>query len=208
MFAKLSSIHRKEAEMPNWCETTYKCVGEEEEIKSLHEILETIRHRKDPKTPNGFGHLWLGELVTELGFNWEKLSCRGEIINFELYDGVLSIWQDTAWCEQEGVRYAIQKKFPSIKVYYLEEEPGCEVYQTNDLDGTYFPYNYYLDCYDDPQYFETIEQAAKYVEDLVGHEVEANTKSITKALDDYAEIRQENDEDVFYCFHEFQRIEN
>ena len=29
-----------------------------------------------------------------------------------------------------------------------------------------------------------------------------------KALDDYAEIRQENDEDVFYCFHEFQRIDD
>ena len=73
--------------MPNWCSTTYKCVGDEEEIKSLHEILETIRHRKEPKTPNGFGHLWLGELVTELGFNWEELKCRGEIIDFELYDG-------------------------------------------------------------------------------------------------------------------------
>lgn len=194
--------------MPNWCETTYKCVGDEEEIKSLHEILQKIDQRKEPKIPNGFGHLWLGELVTELGFNWEELRCRGEITGFELCEGVLSIWQETAWCEQEGVRQAIEKKYPSVKVYYLEEEPGCEIYCTNDLEGTYFPDNYYLDTYDDPQYFETIEQAAKYVGGLVGHEVKENVGSIKKALDDYAEIRQENDEDVFYSFHEFQRIED
>lgn len=194
--------------MPNWCETTYKCVGDEEEIKSLHEILQKIDQRKEPKIPNGFGHLWLGELVTELGFNWEELRCRGEITGFELCEGVLSIWQETAWCEQEGVRQAIEKKYPSVKVYYLEEEPGCEIYCTNDLEGTYFPDNYYLDTYDDPQYFETIEQAAKYVGGLVGHEVKENVGSIKKALDDYAEIRQENDENVFYCFHEFQRIDD
>ena len=47
------------------------------------------------------------------------------------------------------------------KVYYREEEPGCDVYYTNDDTGNYFPERYFLDCYEEPQYWRTIEEAAK-----------------------------------------------
>ena len=46
---------------------------------------------------------------------------------------------------------------------------------------------------------------AKYVAGFVGHEVEASVLAIEHALDDYVEARQENDEEVFYSFHEFER---
>lgn len=193
--------------MPNWCSTTYKCVGNERELKSLYEILQKIEARKKPVNENDFGRLWLGELVTELGYDWEKYRCRGEIIGFELEDEVLTIWQETAWCEQEGVRQAIEQKYPGIKVYWCDEEPGCDNYTTNDSEGLYFPDRYYLDTYDDPQYFETINELADFVSDLIGHKVEADFGAIQKALDEYEEIRQENDEDVFYSLHEFSVIE-
>ena len=194
--------------MPNWCSTTYKCVGDLKEARSLHNILKKMSRRKNPKIRNGFGPMWLGELVNELGYDWEKYRCRGEITGFELEDGILTISQETAWCEQEGVRMAIEQKYPSIKVYVLCEEPGCEVYWTNDMEESYFPDNYFLDSYDDPMYFETIEEAAKYVGRLVGHEVELSVSAIERALEEYAEVRQENDEDVFYSFHQFTRSEN
>lgn len=194
--------------MPNWCETTYKCVGDKEQIKSLYGILKKITRRKKQKISNGFGKLWLGELVNELGFDWERYRCRGEITDFNLQDGILTINQETAWCEQEGVRQAIEQKFPSIKVYYCAEEPGCEVYCTNDKDGQFFSDRYYLDAYEDPQYFETIEEAARFVTDLVGKKVAAKVSAIEAALDEYAEIKQENDEDVFYSFHEFQVVDD
>ena len=57
--------------MPNWCETTYKVKGDSKELKSLHKILQKINRRKNPKIKNGFGALWLGELVNELGFDWK-----------------------------------------------------------------------------------------------------------------------------------------
>lgn len=194
--------------MPNWCDTTYKIVGPENDLHDLLTILEQMESRKKTVVENGFGIMWLGELVNGLGFDWDKYRCRGEITGYELDEGVLSIWQETAWCEQEGVRHAIEEKYPNLKVYYSAEEPGCEVYCTNDMKGDFFPDNYFLDAYNDPQYFETIGEAAKYVESLVGHEVEASVSSIQHALDDYAEIRQENDEDVFYSFHEFTRLED
>lgn len=122
--------------MPNWCDTTYKCVGDLKEVKELHRALKYIDKRKTTIVKNGFGKWWLGNLVTKLGGDWEKYRCRGEITDYAIEGNVVTIYQSTAWCEQEGVRECIEKKFPSIKVYYREEEPECEVYNTNDDTGS------------------------------------------------------------------------
>ena len=80
----------------------------------------------------------------------------------------------------------------------------CDVFYTNDSSGTYFPDRYFLDSYDDWYYFKTIEEAAKHVSGIVGHEVEATVKAINEALEDYLE--EHEDEDIFYSFHEFKII--
>ena len=188
--------------MPNWCYTTYKCIGDPKEVRSLYKVINANSKRKTPRVKNGFGTLWLGCIIDALGENWENYRCRGEIIDYQLDDNVLTICQNTAWCEQEGFRECIEKKFLSIKVYYREEEPGCEVFYTNDKKGDYFPERYFLDNYDEPLYFETIEEAAKSVSGIVEHTVEATVEAIEEALNDYEE--EHEDEDVFYSFHVFQ----
>ena len=167
-----------------------------------------MEKRKTSILSNGFGKMWLGNLVYKLGGNWEELRCRGEITDFSLDSNVLTINQQTAWCEQEGVREIIEKSFLSIKVYYMEQESGCEVFCTNDASGEYFPERYFLDSYEDWEYFETIDDAAKFVSRIVGFEVEADINSIDKALDDYVEKHEEENEDVFYSFHEIKVVED
>lgn len=191
--------------MPNWCDCTYKCVGEPKEVKSLYRVLKYIEKRKTSIVKNGFGKWWLGNLVTKLGGDWEKYRCRGEITGYNMEDNVLTIYQSTAWCEQEGVREIIEERFPSIKVYYREEEPGCGVYYTNDSSGEYFPEIYYLDSYDDCEYFRTIEEAADCVSEIVGKTIPPIENDIVQALDDYVE--QYDDEDVWYSFHVFEVVE-
>ena len=193
--------------MPNWCITEYKCVGDPKEVRALHKLLKYIDGRKTTIVRNGFGKWWLGNLVTKLGGKWEDYRCRGEIIDYSLDGDILIISQSTAWCEQEGVRRIIQEKFPSIKVYYREEEPGCNVYYTNDTTGSYFSETYFLDSYDEQRYFETIEDAAESVSEIVGHKVEADSTNIQEALDEYVEA-QENPDDHFYSFHEFKVIDD
>lgn len=95
----------------------------------------------------------------------------------------------------------IERKFPSIKVYYREEEPGCDVFYTNDADRIYFPERYFLDNYDEPLYYETIEEAAESVSEIVGHDVAPTVEAIEESLNNYEE--EHEDEDVFYSFHEF-----
>lgn len=194
--------------MANLCETTYRCVGEPEQIKALHKILQKMNRSKNPKHPNGWGgSLWLGELVSELGFDWQQYRCRGEIIDFQKEDkNTLMIAQSTAWCEQEGVRECIEKKFPDIKVYWQDMEPGCEVFCTNSFD--YFPDRYFLDSYDDPMYFETIEECHKYIVSLVGHDVDMDFDALDAAVTTYQEQQEEKGEDCFYSLHEFQLVED
>lgn len=190
--------------MPNWCDCTYKCVGGLKEVKSLHKVLKYIDKRKTSILKNGFGKWWLGNLVTKLGGDWEKYRCRGEITDYSLDGNVLTINQSTAWCEQEGVRQIIEEKFPSIKVYYQEQETGCGVFYTNDASGDYFPERFFLDTGEDWEYFETIEEVAQYVSGIIGKEVEPEKNAIGEALDEYME--EQDDEDVWYSFHEFEVV--
>lgn len=192
--------------MPNWCDTTYKVVGDPKEVRELHEILERMSSRKDPKHPNGFGSLWLSELVIELGFDWEKLRCRGQITDYS-YDGegFLTIYQCTAWCEQEGVRQAIEQKFSSIKVYFKEEEPGCDVYYTNDLSGNWFPEKYLLDGEDVWEYFEDLEGLSEYVNRMYGLTTRADLEDIQEQLEEYVECY--DDDDFWLNLHEFKFVD-
>lgn len=74
------------------------------------------------------------------------------------------------------------------------------------INGDYFPDRYFLDNYDEPLYFKTIEEAAKSVSQIVGHEVAATVEAIEEALYDYEEDHE--DEDVFYSFHVFEISES
>ena len=190
--------------MPNWCDTCYKCVGDLKEVRSLHKVLKYMNKRKTSILKNGFGKMWLGNLVHKLGGNWEELRCRGEIIDYYLDGNVLTINQNTAWCEQEGVREIIQKAYPSIKVYYMEQESGCGVFTTNDTSGAYFPERYFLETNEDWEYFESIEQVAEYVSTkILNRKVEADVNAICQAFDDYVEEHENENPDIFYSFHEF-----
>ncbi len=187
--------------MPNWADVTYKCVGDPKEVRSLYKTILRNAKRKTPRIKNGFGVQWLGCIIDALGFKWEDYRCRGDISHAYLLDGVLTIHQNTAWCEQEGFREVIEKKFPSIKVYYKEEECGCEVYHTNDTAGRFFPERFFLDNYDEPLYFDTIEEATRCISGIVGHQVKPSVEAIEQALDEFQE--EHEDEYLFYSFHEF-----
>ena len=192
--------------MANQSDVVYKCIGDPKEVRSLYKIINANDKRKTSRVKNGFGTLWIGNIIDALGEDWEKLRCRGEIIGYHIENNLLTIYQSTAWCEQEGFRECIEKKFPSIKVYYREEEPGCDVYYTNDADRNYFPERYLLNYNDEPLYFNTIEEAAEYVSGIVNQKVEANMTAIEKALDEYEE--ENKDEDVYFSFHEFQVVDD
>lgn len=195
--------------MSNTCFTTYKVVSEnKKDVTKLFKTIKRLDGRKTPLVKNGWydSKLWLGCLVKALGGNPNKVYCRGTITFYEMEDDVLTLNTETAWAEMSETRHFIESCFPGMKIYYIEEESGCERFYTNDSEGIYFKDRYYLDGFDDSEYFETLEEAAKYVKEIVGHEVEADLKAIDKALSDYVEEHEEDDPDCYYSFHEFKEV--
>ena len=184
--------------MPNWAEVTYACItNDEKEAKNLYNAIHDIDKRRNPLAKSDFGRLWLGCFVKQLAGDENKLCCRGEITDYdyETLDGeyVVKIHQETAWGEQTDVRELIEKTFPSVKVLYIVEEPGCEVFVTNDEEGRFFPERFALDGNEDHEYFETLPQVVKYLEENYGIVAE-NAKEIEEALDKYNEEHEEDDE--------------
>ena len=59
--------------MPNWCFTVYKCVGSPKEVRKLYDVIDSNCKRKEPRVKNGFGPLWLGCIIDELGGDWEQI---------------------------------------------------------------------------------------------------------------------------------------
>lgn len=102
----------------------------------------------------------------------------------------------------------IESYYKTIKFLYVTEEPGCGIYQTNDLEGVFFKSKYVLDYTEDVEYFETIDQAVEFIEELIGIKIEDKTvNSIQKAMDNYVE-ENENEEDQYFSFHEFEEVDD
>lgn len=195
--------------MSNTCFTTYKVVSEnKKDVTKLFKTIKRLDGRKTSLVKNGWydPKLWLGCLVKALGGDPQKVYCRGTITFYEMEDDVLTLNTETAWAEMSETRHFIESCFPGMKIFYIEEESGCERFYTNDSEGIYFKDRYYLDGFDDSEYFETLEEAAKYVKEIVGHDVEADFDAIDKVLSDYVEEHEEDDPDCYYSFHEFKEV--
>lgn len=196
--------------MPNWCTTEYYVVGSKKEVLDLNKKMEKLENRKESLVKNSFGNTWLGNLVESLGGDWEKVYCRGQwmcrVYNKE--NNSLTFTTETAWREMNEWRKFIESYYTTIKLLYVTEEPGCGIYQTNDLGGVFFKDKYVLDYTEDVEYFETIDQAVEFIEELIGLKIEDKTvNGIQEKLDEYVE-KNEDEEDLFFSFHEFEEVDD
>ena len=176
--------------MPNWAYSSYRIVGKAEEVQDLYSKLQQLENMQEPLVENGFGNLWLGCLVTILGGDWNDIYCRGKIIDFSLDDGILSIETETAWSEMQEVRQFIQSVYPSLKIFYYEEEPGWGIYQTNDHEKRFFPFRYILDDLDGegPEYYDDIDSLLTAASEIFGKELKtmADLNEIVENSDGYS----------------------
>ncbi|MBM6943746.1 hypothetical protein QVO10_01655 [Bacteroides gallinaceum] len=193
--------------MPNWCSTAYVVEGDAKEIKSLYGLMKRLQDRKKPAVKNDFGTTWLGCLVNALGKDWKAVSCRGSWSGLKLDGDVLKFNTETAWAPCNETFEAVREKYPSLRYYFIAEEPGLEVYETNDECGVYFKDRYYLDaCTPDgdylSEYFEKLEDVFKWIE------VELGKTVMTE--EDIADIDIQwstECEDAFCYLHEFEIVD-
>ena len=138
--------------MPNWCTTHYIATGEERELRSLAETLNTM-----PNLENGFGRFWMGNLLGAFGLSREEIqrkSCRGtfdpdfgarscflgprpdETDRFKVDpDGKMRFSATSAWYRCGDVEDAITERFPSVRLSWsCTDEFGC-CHHTHNPEG-------------------------------------------------------------------------
>lgn len=187
--------------MANLCSTIYKCVGDEKELEKLYQLIKKNYESGEP---------YICSILESMGVDLKELDnkClryRGDVTYFDYDDGILTIDQDTAWCEQEGFRISIEEKYPNVKVFYCEEEPGFGIYRTNDIEGEYFFEKFVIDSRDDHEYFDRIDSVVEYLSKHYGIVVDNETEEGMQAsIDKY--VRSRND-DFYMYVHEFKYVE-
>ena len=122
-----------------------------------------------------------------------------------LKDGVLRFYAEERWGLQD-FEELLRKKFPDITVYWVVEEPGCEVYCTNDKEGKYFPERYWVDTAQDDiynsEYFITEEAMYKWLNEKYGVKLEEEVEAWNADYEDSA-----TEDENFINIHKFAIID-
>ena len=113
--------------MANICTTNYVIEGKREELDALYQKMKELQGQD------------LGLLVKTLGKNPDEMECRGEWTELVREDETLRMIFETAWTPCYEVTQLMKAVYPSLRIFYKAEEPGCEVYLKNDAEGKYFP---------------------------------------------------------------------
>ena len=113
--------------MANICATNYVIEGEKKELDALYQKMKELQGQD------------LGLLVKALGKNPDEMECRGEWTELVREDETLRMIFETAWTPCYEVTQLMKAVYPSLRILYKAEEPGCEVYLKNDAEGKYFP---------------------------------------------------------------------
>ena len=180
---------------------SYAIEGDRRTLKRISEAIKGALKGTIPVSEDSSNN-WQGNALTALKIKMRKHDdIRGFFYEEPKLDGnVLKVNCEEKWHRGDFAEL-LARKFPSLSVYWIAEECGCEIYETNDADGKYFAERYWVDtCVNgdyDSEYFETEEAVWEYLTKRAGcknaEDVEAFNDAVT------------NGEDFIYV-HEFEIV--
>lgn len=192
--------------MANWASTSYRIEGSKSDLERVYNVINALVTGKLKPVDETASEDWEGNIVKALGATDKQVAenyLRGFIQEYEMDSDTIRIEAEEAWGASD-FRHVLKQLMPELTIYYIVEEPGCEVYATNDVEGKYFPERFYVDaCINgdyESDYFDTEKQAMAYAAKLIGKE------KISKAkLESWNEDHE--DDDNFIYVHEFEIAE-
>jgi len=197
--------------MPNWNTTDYTLYGNKENIKRLYTDLKKtvdIDRTKESKPFTFLGNsYWLGYIKKSfLPEVEEELPVRGEIsyIEEDIEDhdndmASLKLTTETAWVACSELMDKIAGKY-DLQLFYYSEEPGCEIFETNDLEGQFYSFRYMVDSEKEGiEYYDTFEQVAEAIAKMTG----IRLNNISEADDKLSAF---NNDDTFLIINEISVV--
>ena len=190
--------------MANWASTSYRIEGSKSDLERVYGMIDNFMSERRKPVEENASKEWEGNVVKALGATDEQVSknyLRGFIQEYDMDGDTIRIEVEEAWGATD-FRHVLAQLMPELTVYYIVEEPGCEVYATNDDGGRYFPEKFYVDaCVNgdyQSEYFETEEQAMAYAAELLDMEKMTQAK-----LESWNEDQEGDD---FIYIHEFEIV--
>ena len=180
--------------MPNWCNTEYIFFGEEQDLKACGEVINKFAFGNISQDDKKYGTYQL--IDREIGGSLDGQDARNDFLQAEietLSDGktYLQTWTQTAWRPDHGLADKLCKKFNLTYLYYAEE-PGCQIYETNDREGLFFPERFIIEQ-------SSAETCTYIAEQELYNEISKRTgkvcndfESMEEIIEDY-NIENEND---------------
>lgn len=164
--------------MANICTTNYVFEGDGKQINALHAILKNIAET-NPGNKGADNYQsdanWLGYVAEKLvSADYDISSCRGNFFiqgveNCPYDDDKLILRLDvtSSWSPCTDLFEKVAEKF-ECSLYWIAEEFGCDLFQSNDSEGRYFADDTIcVDATDHGmEYFSTQEDALSFIRDI------------------------------------------
>ena len=183
----------------------YAIEGPKETLNKIFQAIVTAIHTDDNRYEEYKACEYL-EIPIEEG----KTRLGGEISEEPHFDysqghSALRFSAEERWGLQD-FEELLRQRFPGIKVYWVVEESGCEVFCTNDREGKYFPDRYWVDTAQDDvyqsEYFRTEEAMYKWLSKKYGVKNREEVDAFNSGYEDSG-----TDGENFIYIHEFEIIE-
>ena len=170
--------------MPNWCSTTYGIVKQDNSPEAVAQLLKFKLMTNDAisDSPTSFksaesswGSSWLGNIYLAAGYTEKDIAddkgwiaCRGEICSVDINDDNVILVCSTAWNPMDAsMDRMLSEKFPKLKLLWIAEEPGCEIYEKYDPDGILFHDHIILETDSYTEYYgEGSAEAERFLKDI------------------------------------------
>ena len=188
--------------MANICFTQYVVKGDMSDLKDLYAKMKSLESGEATVVDAEAEKCWMGNLINLLGGDWNNYECRGNFYDVELKEesGILTYNVDSNWMELSEVRGFLNEQYPSLIIYFRAEEPGCNIFETNDIESKYFERHKLsfnnIDFERVELYFFTLEELFAKVNELM----EENVSSLEDMQRKFDEYNAESEAELWYNY--------
>lgn len=215
--------------MPNWCLSQIVVYSKNKyEIELFHDKLEEVMsHKFDEKVGDPS---WLGNLCIGAGYTYDETIadragyCRGwiqYISNIETNDEKFNYFYvdvEDAWEPHiKPWRSSIERLYPAnnIKIAWIANECGCEIYQKYDPNGLFFSSaEYSMDCYcDNDEVYEKYPEIQEGCDNYTTAQLMKifnlpDMESVIKRAEEITEAMEEEYGEGYVYIHKYEEMES
>ena len=184
--------------MPNWCYTNI-VINHHNKTKLEELSKKIIEWSHKDFCDNGFHDGWLGNIVGNSGIanplDKDSPRCRGTLTSIYYEHEQINISTETAWAPMMQMWVMLCNKYlPDADIWFSAEEPGCELFESNDPDVIG---KYYIDIWEPPEEFENEESMWDAGEDVAIDFLQRVLKTDEKDINKLLEMQDELDDRWF-----------